>query len=54
MRKSNVERVELRVPEVKGVEVIEYSVPPEPEIEFFEGDVEEIAEELIKVFEEFL
>ncbi len=54
MRKSDVERVELEVPEVKGVEVVRYSTPPEPEIRFIEGEVEEVADELIKVLEELL
>jgi len=54
MRKSNVERAELEVPEVKGVEVVKYSTPPEPEIKFIEGEVEKVADELIKVLEELL
>ncbi len=52
MKKANIEEVELELPEIEGVEVLKYEVPPEPEITLIEGDVEEVADKLIEALKE--
>ena len=52
MKKAEIEEVELELPEVEGIEVVRYEVPPEPEITLLEGDAEEIADRLIEVLKE--